>query len=101
MRLQLKTIPDCNYSIHNNQGLHPHVPKALRSMSLEEKGGGGEREREREREEKRVFLGLGGVTYDRFRESTYACGGFKIGKVMILRFIMVRKRLIDRVCKLN
>ena len=55
MRLQLKTIPDCNYSIHNNQGLHPHVPKALRNMSLEEKGGGG-REREREREEKRVFF---------------------------------------------
>lgn len=56
MRLQLKTITDCNYSIHNNQGLRPHVPKALRSMSLEEGGGG-------EREEKRVFFfGLGGVT---------------------------------------
>ena len=54
MRLQLKTIPDFNYSIHNNQGLHPHVPKALRSMSLEEKGGGGgERERERERERRK------------------------------------------------
>ena len=56
MRLQLKTIPDCNYSIHNNQGLHPHVPKALRSMSLEERGG---REREKKRE---FFMGLGGVT---------------------------------------
>jgi len=56
MRLQLKTIPDCNYSIHNNRGLHPHVPKALRSMSLEE--GGGERERRKES----FFLGLGGVT---------------------------------------
>lgn len=49
MRLQLKTIPDYNYRIHNNQGLRPHVTKALRSMSLEEWGGG-------EREEKRVFF---------------------------------------------
>lgn len=54
MRLQLKTIPDCNYRIYSNQGLRPHVTKALRSMSLEEGGGV-----EREREEKRVFFGVG------------------------------------------
>lgn len=59
MRLQLKTIPDCNYRIYSNQGLRPHVTKALRSMSLEEGGGGVEREREKKRE---FFLGLGGVT---------------------------------------
>lgn len=56
MRLQLKTIPDYNYRIHNNQGLRPHVTKALRSMSLEEWGGW------RERRKESFFFGLGGVT---------------------------------------
>lgn len=42
MRLQLKTISYCNYGIDNNQGLYPHVPNALKSMSREkERGVGG------------------------------------------------------------